>query len=68
MKLEKAFTEVNRKATGLEVEVERLKVKVSKAKETNVTEFNELDAYKSDLTKTATLFLVKEGIKKKRLL
>lgn len=52
----------------LKAEVEGLKAKVFEAKETSFAEFKKLDAYKSDLTKTASLFLVNKRIKMKKLL
>lgn len=67
-KLEKAFIEVNRRTMKLEAEVERLKDKVSKAKENSVTKFKESDTYKFDLTKTAIRFQAKTRIKMTRFL
>lgn len=58
----KAFTEVHRRAKELEVKVERLKVKASKAEEADITEFKKLDTYMFNLTKIVAIFLVKEKI------
>lgn len=44
----------------LEAEVERLKAKVFKAKESGVAEFKESNFYLSYLTKIVALFLAKE--------
>lgn len=52
----------------MEAEVERLKAKVSEAKEINITKVKESDAYKSKLNHTITLFLTNERIKMKKLL
>lgn len=52
----------------LEAELERLKVKVSEAKNIGATEFKEFTAYKSSLTTTIAMFFTKEKIKMERFL
>lgn len=51
----------------LEVEVEVLKTKVSKASNLSIIEFKEFEAYKFSLTSTVVIFLSKEKIKMERL-
>lgn len=65
---ENSFTEANKKALELEVEVERLKIKLSEAKNISITKFKKFEVYKSDLTKTIAIFLAKEKIKMESLL
>lgn len=65
--MENAFTEVNKKAKRLEIDVEMLKVEASATKETSIVELKESDAYKSKLTRTAALFMANERIKTKSL-
>lgn len=67
-KVEKSLTKVNEKGLELEVEVDRLKIEVSKAQSIGITKFKESKAYKSNLTETVTLFLTMKKIKMERLL
>lgn len=59
---------LNEKVLELEVEVERLRVKVSEAKVLSITEYKGLGTYKFDLEATVSLLLAKEIIKLWRLL
>lgn len=52
----------------LEVEVERIKTEVSKAKSLDVTKFKESKVYKSFLTSTIAMFFAIEKSKMERLL
>lgn len=64
-KVEKSLAEDKGK---LETEVERLQAEVLKAKNIDVAEFKESEAYRSSLTSIAATFLYKEKVKMERLL
>lgn len=58
--LQEKLDKLKRRAMGLEAEVDKLKTKVSKAKEVSNIEFTELGTYKLAFNTVVSQFLAKE--------
>lgn len=66
--LQEKLGQANKKANGLEAEVEQLRWKVEEAKNASVAEYKESINYRMLISTSVTQFLAKERIKMRRLL